>query len=111
MSSSGSPVSIKGLCPLCRKKVFSNEVRVRNSKKQYSHKSCYDDAHQLCCENCGKKWLWPTKETNNQFHPNEWCMAVYVDGSTNESVYCPTCASNYGGVSAANSNSELYMVP
>ena len=111
MSSSGSPVSTKGLCPLCGKKVFSNEVRVRNSKKQYTHVSCYNNAHKHRCKSCKKIWLWVTKETNFAFHPNQWCRAVYDDGSTNESVYCPTCASDYGGVPAAKKNSELYMFP
>lgn len=111
MSSSGYPFYTKGLCPLCGKKVFSNEVRVRNSKKQYTHISCYNNAHKHQCKSCKKTWLWPTKKTNNEFHPNQWCRAVYDDGSTNESVYCPTCASDYGGVPAAKKNSELYMFP
>ena len=96
---------------MCKKPVLTTEQRVKNTQGKYCHQSCYDNAQQLCCQRCGKKWLWVTKETNNAFHPNDWCMAVYDDGSTNESVYCATCAEPYGGITAANSNSELYMVP
>lgn len=104
-------MSSRGHCGLCKEPVLTTEPRVKNTQGKYSHKPCYDDAHQFCCEYCGKKWLWPTKETKNTFHPIEWCRAVYDDGSTNESVYCATCAEPYDGIPAANSNSELYMVP
>jgi len=104
-------MSSRGHCGLCKKTVLTTKPRVKNTQGVYTHESCYNDAHQLCCESCEKTWLWPTKETNNSFHPIEWCVAVYDDGRTNESVYCPTCASKYGGVPAVNSNSELFMVP
>lgn len=80
-------VDSKGLCVLCKEKVLNNQPSVRNLENKYTHKKCSDDSHRLRCMNCKQMWLWP-KQSNFNFHPDEWTMSIDADGSTNESVYC-----------------------